>query len=148
MDIKDLRELEKIGKYLFHGSAENINSTLIPKQAYTNRKGKRVEDDKPGVHTTPILDIAIFMATVTRKNAPENFHSRFHAEGEKIKLSFNKETSEQITQGSTGYVYVFNINDFKKRSDIEYISYDEVKFIEFVKVKFSDILIPVDIFNN
>ncbi|NCS99149.1 hypothetical protein GW764_03100 [Candidatus Parcubacteria bacterium] len=148
MKINELRELEKTGKYLFHGSSEYINSVFVPRQAYNDKAGKRLNDDKPGVHSTPILDIAIFMATVTRKNAPDNFHSRFHTEGDEIKLSFNRDTSEQINDDSSGYVYIFNIDDFKKRSDAQYISYNEVESSNVVEVKFSDISIPVDVFED
>jgi hypothetical protein len=146
MNINELRQLEKTEKYLFHGSSKYIDSNFVPKQAYTDKAGKRLNDDNPGVHATPVLDIAIFMATVTRKNAPDNFHSRFHTERSKIKLSFNKDTSEQIDNNSSGYVYVFNKSDFKKRSEIQYISYNEVKPVDFSEVKFSYISIPVNVF--
>lgn len=149
MNIEHLRELESTGEYLFHGSGGKIESILEPRQAYTlNKENIRVRDGNPGVHATPILDIAIFMATVNRKNAPTpKFHSKFDNDNGEINLALSKDTAEQITDESSGYVYVLNKKDFEKRSSIEYISYDAIKPNEIVEVKYSDISIPVRVFD-
>ncbi len=149
LDIKKLRELENEGKYLFHGSVHENSSVFEPRQAYTIREGKKVEDDKPGIHTTPNLDIAIFMATVSPRNTNcKNFRSSFFRDNTGLRLQMNKEVSENMKPESSGFVYIFNKDDFTKRNEIEYISYKMVASIDFAKVKFSDLLKKVEVIPN
>lgn len=145
MNTKELKKLEKEGKYLFHGTDTKIYGLFQPRQAYTFIDGKEEKDGEPAVYATPILDIAIFMAVVNSKNAPVNFHSRFNKDNKGVNLLMNKDTKDQISSDSSGYVYIFNKDDFKEKNPIEYFSNNEVKPINYAEVKFGDIGIGITV---
>jgi hypothetical protein len=146
MNIEQLRELEKTGTYLFHGTSRIINGNFEPRQAYTLRNRINVKDGEPAIYATPLLDLAIFMATVTPKNAPKNFHSRFNRDQNGINLLMNSDTRGQLNENSSGYLYVFNKKDFKERSPIEFFSNVKVSPIECCDVKFGDLILEVKVF--
>src|SRR5665647_486162 len=60
-----LLELEKEGKYVFHGTAVSVDE-LIPMQAENNNE----KDRNPAIHASPYADVAIFMALMKKKEAP------------------------------------------------------------------------------
>ncbi len=75
---KKLLELEKDGKYVFHGSADVIQ-ILEPRQAYNiNQKtGADEKDGNPAVFATPNADVAIFRALISGRDLSENSESKF-----------------------------------------------------------------------
>ncbi len=141
MNIDDLRKLERTGGHLFHGTTDIVEGPFKPRQAYTFLKGIKQKDGEPAVYASPDLNLAIFMATVNPKNAPNNFHSRFYRDDKGINFLMNEDTKKQMKPDSVGYIYVFNKNDFTKRSQIEYLSYKEVEPVYggFAEVKFEDL---------
>ena len=115
-----LLELEKEGKYLFHGSLEADLNELKPHQAYTVlQEGKdMVKDGEPCVAATPYLDIAIFRALVTKGESKFSVSAAGMADAI-IKLKANQEAIE-ISKGQKGYVYVLDKTGFISRSGNNY----------------------------
>ena len=139
-----LLDLERTGKYLFHGSENGEIDVFEPYQAYNFIRGKKVEDDKPGVHVTPLVDIAIFMALFNKQNCPKGFSSSFVFDKGKLVFGATQQGIDQLKTGNVvGYVYVFDKKLFKKRKHVEYISYNMVKPIQKIEVGFNDL--PSDI---
>jgi len=114
MDNQELKNLEKQDKYVFHGS-ENIIEAFEPGQAYTIVNGKQIPDGKPAVFASPFIDYAIFMAIINKTNCPKGLRSGCAWNGNKLKFTATKETLEQLSKNSRGYVYIFNKSDFKEK---------------------------------
>lgn len=138
-----LYELEKEGKYVFHGSEHKLEF-LEPRQAYTIIKKKKVKDDVPAIHASPVADIAIFMALINKKNCPKGFRSGFdyNSQDKKIVFTATQKTLDQL-KNAKGFVHVFDSNSFKTRNTIESISYNMVKSIRTIEVNEGDL--PKDI---
>lgn len=115
-----LIELEKEGKYLFHGSLVANLEELKPYQAYAVSIGEKemVKDGEPGVAATPYLDIAIFRALIT-KGASSFSVSATNMKNAIIKLEANKEAIE-TAKCQKGYVYVLDKSGFSPRSANNY----------------------------
>lgn len=139
--MKDkLVELEKAGKYVFHGSPVGDLEILEPRQAQTIKDGTHVmaDDGKPAVATSPFVDIAIFRAIFNRVNIKENYTSSFSYRNGTLFFSTNKESLEQA-KNCEGYVYVFEKQDFYEYSPMEYRSEEPVRPVEVIKVGFEDL---------
>lgn len=131
---KRLQDLEKSGKFLFHGSGYKLD-ILTPHQAHNFTEDKiYVPDDKPGIHATPNSDIAIFMAIFSKPNMPKELHTSFGNDGDTLLFRASKETLDQLHANTAGYVYVVDKKEFTKRSAFEYISYQEIKPISIITV--------------
>ena len=118
MDVREkLLEMEKSGKYMFHGSPDEIK-ILEPRQPYSFDKKleKMVEDGGPAVAGTPYADVAIFRAIVNRKNVPEHYWSGFGYDPDNKMLHFevSRDTYKQIGD-KFGYVHVLNKKDFRPK---------------------------------
>jgi hypothetical protein len=103
-----LLELEKEGKYLFHGSPESNLEELKPHQAYTVPEGEKdmVKDGEPCIAATPYLDIAIFKALITKGESSFSV-SATSREDAIIKLKANEEAIE-TAKNTKGCVYVLD----------------------------------------
>ncbi|MBI3259425.1 MAG: hypothetical protein HYZ54_08145 [Ignavibacteriae bacterium] len=112
---------------------------LEPRQAYTIIDEKRVEDDKPAVHASPLADIAIFMALINKLNCPRGFRSGFdyNSKDKKITFTATQKTLDQL-KNAKGFVHVFDNNSFRVRNTIESISYESVKPVRIVEVNRDD----------
>jgi hypothetical protein len=120
-----LRKLEASGLYVFHGSPARMD-VCEPRQAHTRIRGERVQDDRPGVHASPRLDVAIFMAIVNQANYGDGY-SRFQSDQSgRVRLMTTRQTLARL-ETAVGYVYVFDKSLFRERNVIEYISYDPVR---------------------
>ena len=62
-----LEKLEAEDKYVFHGSENPGLKFLEPRQAYTIVNRLKENDDKPAVHASSNIDIAIFMGMINQK---------------------------------------------------------------------------------
>lgn len=71
---KKLLDLEKTGKYVFHGS--EYEGMLEPRQAYNYKKGVKEKDDQPGIYASPMVDYAILMALINKKIVQKDFTLR------------------------------------------------------------------------
>ena len=123
-----LEQLEKEGKWVFHGSGSQIE-ILKPHQAHIypkNSEEEKIPDDKPAVFASPSVDIAIFMAVINRENAPKGTRSGFSGyDNGGVEFRATQDTMDQI-HDATGYVYVFDKSKFIVRSENESLSYDAV----------------------
>ena len=147
MGNQELKNLEKQDKYVFHGS-ENIIKIFEPRQAYTIVNGKQIPDGKPAIFSSPFVDYAIFMAIINKANCPKGLRSGCAWYNNKFKFTATKETLEQLSKDSKGYVYVFNKSDFKERSISEWVSYKEVKPVKMIEVRWSDFTQEIEKIEN
>ena len=141
-----LLELEKSGKYFFHGSPNDVE-IFEPRQSHNDVNGTLMPDGSPAISASPAVDYAILMAIFNLKNCPKGFSSKTSTNADSedavdFKLTFfvNKLGLEQINEDSSGWVYVFDRNDFPiKKSLSEYRSSVSVKAIERILVKKEDL---------
>lgn len=149
---KKLLELEKTGKYFFHGSPNEVE-VFEPRQSHNDVKGVQIPDGDPAVSASPAIDYAIFMAIFSRKNFPKNYTTKTstNAESEfaeKFKLTFfaTQATLDQLTDDASGWVYVFNKEDFPfRKSPSEFRSRVPVRPIEKILVTKEDLPSPISI---
>lgn len=138
---KQLRELETTGSYVFHGSSADIEE-LAPRQAVDTVTGP---DDEPGIHASQVADYAIFMAVA----APLG-HSRSSATESDGSIAMHygieKSIRERLDDQMSGWVYVFNKDDFKQRRLVEWISTKPVKPVFKIKVSKQDLPKNIDVF--
>lgn len=103
-----LLQLEKEGKYYFHGSPDVIG-ILVPQQAYNHNEetGKMEKDGEPAVFATPYADVAIFRALVNTKGVSGESTSSFGINGEQLYFSATKNLLESA-KDKIGRVYVLD----------------------------------------
>ena len=137
MVSQELKEIEKQDGHLFHGSGKIVEE-FEPRQAYTVVKtGEKIKDGRPAIFASPSVDYAIFMAIVNKSNCPRGLRSGCGGYG-KLRFTATKDTLEQLNKDSSGYVYIFNRSDFEKRNEGEWVSYEKIKPLRMVEVKWSD----------
>jgi hypothetical protein len=138
-----LLQLEKEGKYVFHGSPLADIKSLKPQQGTHNT----IPDGNPAVSATPYAEFAIFRAIINRKNIPILLSSRFgFKDGKKEFLVSSKEVLD-TAKDKKGFVYVFNKNEFEPYSRdgqihkglMEWRSYKEVRPVDIIEVNYSDL---------
>ncbi len=139
-----LLQLEKEGKYLFHGSPAKDIKELEPRQAHTIPRGEKdmVKDGEPGVAATPYSEIAIFRAIVTKGRSSFSV-SGFSLEDKVIEFKANKKALE-LAKGKFGYVYVLNRNSFTRKSGfnkhaMEWRSVKPIKPVRVFTVNYEDL---------
>lgn len=155
-NIEHLREMERTGNYLFHGSPDGTIETLEPRQStHTEDSGETIEDGNPAVSATPYLDLAIFRGIVNKKNINFPHKSGFGLtrNSEANTLLFDISDEQTLTEAfnnKTGFVYVFNRSEFQPYSrnniaddaSMEWRSYAPVKPIEVIEVYSKDLVPP------
>jgi hypothetical protein len=146
---EELHKLEKTGEYVFHGSPSKLD-ILEPRQAHNHIKKEggeyeAVPDGEPAVFASPFADIAIFMAVISRKNAPLGTRSGFSSDSKNhFEFRATKETMDQIGDEANGYVHVFKKDGFEERNHNEVVAYQAVTPIKIIEVRKED-LPPVEI---
>lgn len=144
-----LLELEKEGKYLFHGSPIADLKELEPHQAYTIPKGGNdlVKDGEPGVAATPYLEIAIFRALVKKGRSGFSV-SATNIEDAEIKFTASKEALK-TAKGQVGYIYVLNRKEFTPKSgrtcNMDWRNPNSVKPLWVFKVTYEDLTKEIEI---
>lgn len=147
-----LLELEKEGKYLFHGSSTADLKELKPHQAYTIPRGEKgmVKDGEPCIAATSYLNIAIFMSLMTKDrsdfsssaNGSENAEIKFRASKKAIKAA----------KDHVGYVYVLSKGGFTPRSkrtyNMEWRRKTSVKPLWMFEVSYEDLSKNVEIIKS
>jgi hypothetical protein len=135
-----LREMEKTGEYVFHGSSSEVE-VFEPRQAYNRIDEVDVPDGRPAIFASSKLNYALFMAIVNKKNCPKGFRSS--SNGREFKAT--RETLEQLTSQAHGFVYVFNKTDFVERGngEEECVRHESIKPLFSYSVHFSDIDFPI-----
>lgn len=146
---ENLSILEASGQYVFHGSGEELD-VLEPQQAHNRVNGERVEDGPPAVFATPIVDYAVFMAVFSKRNCPlgrrTSVSTTADKEGYEIRLRATPATISQVTDASSGWVYVFEKSQFFRREEggVEYTVRQPVKPLKKVRVTRADLVHPVE----
>lgn len=152
-NIEHLREMERTGNYLFHGSPDGTIETLEPRQGtHTEDSGKIIEDGDPAVSATPYLDLAVFRGIVNKKNIKFPHTSGFGLtrNSESNMLLFDISDEQTLTEAfnnKTGFVYVFNRSDFRPYSrnniaddaSMEWRSFAPVQPIEIIEIHSEDL---------
>ncbi|MEI6490835.1 MAG: hypothetical protein WCO16_03675 [bacterium] len=150
-----LQQLESGGQYVFHGSENPNLDSLEPRQGYNYRDGIQEPDGDPAVFASNKADYAILMALVNKHNCPKGYSSSAgtidNEKGEIVlELKVRKDALEQLTDESSGYIYIFNKSDFLPRTDrrVEYVSKIPVTSVNKVLVKKSDLPPYVEVFEK
>jgi len=140
-----LLDLEKSGKFVFHGSAREIE-TLEPRQPYIERGEKH---GNPCVATTPFVDIAIFRAIINEDNfAEKDYSSSFSFDSDKgIELNASQVVLNNL-KDKKGFVYVLDKSLFEKFSGMEWRSEQSVKPVEVVEVTTEDLSDNIKLINK
>lgn len=138
-----LLELEKLDKYVFHGSGENLEK-LEPRQALNYTTEIPEKDGRPAIFASQSVDYAIFMAIINKNNCLKGLRSGANTSSRKdgtykITFSATKETLKQLTPESSGWVYVFDRVSFQKIKPTEFVSYNKVTPLEKIKVSMQDL---------
>ena len=139
---KRLLELEKEGRYVFHGSPYTIEK-LKPRQATNDNKqtGQEENDGEPAIFASPFVDVAIFRSMVNEK-----IHSGDSSSGMGINdnnvLSFST-TQELVEEAKkiTGKIYVFKRKDFieDEARGLDLRCNEEISPIEIIEVNYKDL---------
>lgn len=152
---EQLRKLELEDKYVFHGSENPNLDSLEPKQGYNYSNGVQEPDGDPAVFASNKADYAILMALINKHNCPKGYSSSAgtvtNKKGEIVlELKVRKDALEQLTNDSSGYVYIFNKNQFTRRENrrVEYISKTPVTSIHKIKVTEKDLPPYVEVFEE
>lgn len=137
-----LKQLEATGRFLFHGTGQPIER-FEPRQATNYLDGAHVDDDAPGVHASPLADIAIFMGLIHRGNCPAGSYCRYEFADGEVHFEASQKTLDQLhhAQGREirGYVYVFDKARFKPRDEIESICYEPIEAEQCIQVGLADL---------
>jgi len=146
-----LHELEKSGRFIFHGSSGRIER-LDPKQPLNwNRESKKMEPDgKPAVCASQFSDVAIFHALTKQefplKNYDSGFSLREEGEGDDKKLVPEFDMSENLRQyikdhrsEIRGFVHVMDCNGFYSISPMEARSEKSVVPDQIIEVGIDDL---------
>lgn len=133
---KLLLSLEATGKYVFHGSGSDIEE-LTPRQAYN----AAVPDGEPSIFASLLVEHAIFMAIFNERNCGKDCWSHTREHNNILSYAVTRETIGQLRDTASGFVYVFNKEDFIKRDlgEIEYVSDVELKPIQKIIVSKQDL---------
>jgi len=136
---RKLLELEQTGKYVFHGSPENIKK-LEPRQAYNyNHDTETMEPHgEPAVCATYFADVAIFRALVNPKDVFGESNSRFGTEGNSLHFGATQNLLDAAKRKS-GKVYVLDKEKFKSFEVMECRSLDEITPLQVINVDFNDL---------
>lgn len=134
-----LRELEKSGLYVFHGSLD-LFDCLEPRQAHTLNKetGEMEEDGEPAVFATPFLDIALFRALMNRKDVEGPSESSFdYREG---RLYFSATDNIRLAaEHKRGKIYILPKETFVEYDVVQLISPKKVIPFEVIEITMNDL---------
>ncbi len=134
-----LLNLEKEGKYVFHGSSEQID-ILLPRQAKNNNlKTKQMENDgEPAVFATPYAEIAIFRALINQKDVSGKSQSAFGINGQKLYFSATKNLLEKA-KNKIGKVYILNKEKFTNFEGMQCRCKEAIVPIDVIEVTAQDL---------
>ncbi|PIR94629.1 hypothetical protein COT97_00560 [Candidatus Falkowbacteria bacterium CG10_big_fil_rev_8_21_14_0_10_39_11] len=146
---EQLIEMEKSGHYVFHGSFTPELEFLEPRQAVNQNEetGKMEPDRDPAVFATPYADIAIFRSLINGEGVSGDSTSGFGmSENDNVYLQATTNLLE-AAKNKTGYIYVFNKNDFSDFEGTECRAHSQVKPEKIIKVNFIDLPQNIKILN-
>jgi len=135
-----LLNLEKEGRFVFHGSASETQK-LTPKQPmiYDNKLKKQREHGASCVAATSFAEVAIFRAIINPQNFDfKGYRSSFGVSNGKQEFTTTKRVFDQV-EGKTGYVHVLDKESFNRFSSMEWRSEEGVKPVEIIQVTSKDL---------
>lgn len=136
---QELLALEAEGKFIFHGSDAETDE-IHPRQSVDNTRGP-VGD--PAIYGSTVAETAIFYAIMKAKNFSNG--SVTSGEGSRVNSDTGEITSEYrisrenikyLKDDASGYVYVFNKNDFTPAGEMspEHSRTEEIRPIKRILV--------------
>lgn len=136
---KQLLDLEKTGRYVFHGSPDYIEA-LEPRQAYNSnpQTGEDEKDGEPAVFATQYADIAIFRALLSGKDVPEDSQTNFGTDGGKLHFSTTRNLLE-AARDKKANIYVLDKSKFVEPEGTQCRSYVAVSPIQTIEVSAKDL---------
>jgi hypothetical protein len=133
-----LLELEKEGKFVFHGSPTIID-VLEPRQAYKyNKNHERKEDGKPAVFASQYADVAIFRALTSGYNVGGESSSGFGIDDGKLHFSATQNLLD-AAKGMVGHVYVLDKDNFSRFVGMQCRSFKKNIPVETIEVTIADL---------
>lgn len=135
--LKELLEMEKSGKYVFHWSNRNIKK-LEPRQAYNYKKWKNEKDWEPAVFATESAYVAIFRSLISNNYDVKNSRNIFWINGSKIHFACTANLLESA-RTRIGKIYILNKEDFTEFQWIQCRSYAPIRPIKMIEVGFGDL---------
>lgn len=141
---KKLLELEREGRYVFHGSP-SILTTLSPMQAEGENMatGEMEKDGNPAVCASDLADQAIFRALVNEKRGHGNSSARFGTDNSDKLHFWATQDLIDIAKNSTGIIYVFEKDQFNHFEGHEWRTGISAAPKDIIEVTFEDL--PKDI---
>ncbi len=110
-------------------------------------------DGDPAVFASNRADYAILMALINEHNCPDGYQSYAGVCSNEIgeivlELKVRKDGFEQLSDDSSGYVYIFNKSDFVPREGmpVEFVSKAGVTPVSKIIVKRSDLPPCIEVF--
>mgnify|MGYP007094911175 CR=1 FL=1 len=134
-----LLALENEGRYVFHGSMEEID-VLEPRQAEKQNKetGEMEPDGDLAVFATPHADTAIFRSLINAKDVSGESSSGFGMGDNGLHFSTTQNLLD-AAKTKRGKVYVLDKAQFSNFEGTQCRSFEDVKPIEVIEVDFNDL---------
>ncbi len=129
-----LKEMEKNGNYLFHGTASGNIVSFEPRQAVSHG----VKHGKPCVAVSERIEPAVFMA-ILGSRVSSGWDS---ADTSDFGFFLKREDFEKVRQQQvSGYVYVFDRNQtvFSRFTDWEWRAHENIEPLQKIEVTFADL---------
>lgn len=131
---KLLNQLEKTGRFVFHGSPRQLQK-LEPQQQknFDYERGRLLNDGKPAVCATQIAEVAIFRALV---------HQGWTSFGSRDGKIIFGASAIALRKAKTrhGYVHLLRKKSFRKHSPYELRSSRSVRPVRIITVSFKDLV--------
>jgi hypothetical protein len=141
-----LLELEREGRFVFHGSPDTIEK-LEPRQAEDQNAetGEMEKDGTPAVFASPFADVAIFMALMRGDNVPGTRTSRYNMDSENgLHFAATKNLLDNA-RNITGRVYVLDKQQFTDFKGADCRSEKPIDPIDTIEVTAGDLPPGIDV---
>ncbi|MDO8512636.1 MAG: hypothetical protein Q7S57_05145 [bacterium] len=134
-----LLALEDEGKYVFHGSPNNIE-LLEPRQGYNFNEitGEQEKDGNPAVFATQYANLAIFRALINDKNIKEESSCRSGVDDAGLHFTASRNLLD-YAKTITAKIYVLDKNSFSNFDHIQGRSEQPVTPLEVIEVTAEDL---------
>jgi len=134
-----LLALEKEGKYVFHGSPEQIE-ILEPRQAekINKKTGEMEKYGEPAIYATVYAETAIFRALINAKDVIGDSESSFGMNESGLHFSTTKNLLEAAKK-KVGKVYVLDRQKFSNFRGMQCESNESITPLDIVEVSFDDL---------
>ncbi len=137
---KKLEALEKEGKYVFHGSLNDI-SVIKPCQGYDDAKGtgEMAKDGDPAVFASPFADVAIFRSLINPESVRGSSRSKWGMADDGTIIFQATKNLLNAAAHKIGKVYVLDKGPFGELKGTEVRSNKEVVPREIIEVYAEDL---------